>query len=422
MSRYPVVLSAAIFFVVLLNNAMDQPPFVFPQQKLIKKIINIAGIQAMTFLDNNQIIILNTCSDPAKHRKPFLKVIEVFSNAKPVDLCPASQCMVFNPILVPDSGKTKVLCPGGRNLEGEVLVYDSQTKEKYNIKMPLVVLFPGTTSFGYLPNTIMFESGTFQAMSYNYHDNTMVLEEKITSALRKIKKLAINNYLPTEKIIFISSASHGSGGVYLYDLAGHKKKECLTERRATEIECSSDESFIVLQKGPVHSNTCPYVEYGNERVYTCDCNRGYIVNMHDKECISLHNNDNHRCSIAIHPNNKCVATLSGIDNVIQYWCAKTGKYIAEHQSPTSEIDKLRPIPYDYSNKDRLSFSADGTMLAVIFPTQCVIYNVPFKVIYGIEAKNKLTSILLLLKNYQNGLLPQELVQLLMKKIVDVSKL
>lgn len=410
MSNFRYVFFAGTIFLTVPAFAMDK------QDKSINKIIDIGGIQAVKILGNDQVIILNAFNRPQKSRQSFLKVIDLSSDAHPIDLHPEGHCCRFNPILFSDSSKTKALCIGGIDRYCSIFVYDSQTKKHVTPMIPACVMNSRTLNFGALPHTVVFQGGINPVHLYNYDDDTVVLEENITDALVKNEKIWIQQFLPMNKMI-LSRDNDGAVGIYLYNLTNHEI-ECLSKRRATDVEYSSDESFIAFQHGPVHLMDCPHMEYNKEYIYSCDCSNCYIVHMHNKQCIPLGNDNSHRCSIAIHPHNKYVATLSGIDNLIQYWCAKTGKCVAQQQSPTPVIDKLKRIPEEYSFRDRISFSADGTMLAVAFPTKCVIFNTPFEVHFGPEA-NKNIFVWWFLKHYEDGLLPNELMQLLIQKTRDV---
>lgn len=62
----------------------------------------------------------------------------------------------------------------------------------------------------------------------------------------------------------------------------------------------------------------------------------------------------------------------------------------------------------------LDFSANGELLAAVYPHQIGIFDVPFHVQCGLE-KNKLIWISWCLKNYQHdgNLLPKDIVRLLL---------
>lgn len=191
--------------------------------------------------------------------------------------------------------------------------------------------------------------------------------------------------------------------------------EIITQQNITNAEYSSDKVFIAFQAYP-HTNLCARMEYGDEDGYMCDCNnRCYILYVHNNHCIALNDNNIHHHALAIHPNNKFITTLSGVDNLVHYWCAQTGNCVATHQSPTPIQDKAGHI--DYVGRRRLSFSADGNLLAAVFPTKCVVFNVPLEVLYGM-GRDKLMWILWCLKNYEtNGSsLPKDIVNVLFDKL------
>lgn len=421
MIRYRVILSHIIFFMIVPAAAMDQPLSVFSQQKSIKKIIDVAEAQSIAFCGNEEILINRWGNIGAKQE--LTKVINV-SNGQCIDLLAQTKSDVFYSLItdnLEDNNKRRALLFDCHSKK--MLVYDSQTKKTYSQISPNDCC---PVAFGCLPNTIMFQYNHNLAESYdyimqpcNYYDGSIVLDEKRAEFLKKRTEFFIIKHLSTKKMLLRFRDCDVMPGLYLYDCV-KDELTCLIKHYVGYADLSSDESFVVYGHGHWHPKTCETMN----GEYICDHNRCYLLPLHtnlphDNKPIEVRDEGNCFRRLRIHPNNKFFITLSRTKAEIQYWCAQTVECVATHYSPIPEKDKSIN---DIRDQGFISFSPDGTMLAVAFPAQCVIYNVPFKVIYGIGAKKKFTSILLLLKNYQDGLLSKEIVQLLMKKIMDVSKL
>ncbi len=406
MVRCRPALSMAICFVVSSGSAMDQPDFVLKSS--IKKVISIAKVRGITFCGNKEVLINRWASG-----EECCKVIDL-SNNQCTDLLAQTDGKPFRFLttqsLTYDNYKKRVLLYDDRC---DVLVYDSETKKTYGTRLSESnACHP--VAFGCSPNTILFETRSRSISSYNYDDHSIVVEEKLADLLKNNDGFYVTDYLPTQKILLFSGLL-ADRGAYLYDCVENKLK-CLMKTHPGYLGCSFDESFVVYHHGPYHSR---------ERCLQdiCDRNGCYILHLHHNQLIALDHKNDPCCSVVIHPSNKFVTTLSTVEKVIQYFSAQTGRLIGQQYSPTPEKEKIcSKTPAGHSNQDCLSFSPDGTMLAVAFPTQCVIYNVPFKVFYEVGEKKQFALILWALQNYDDGLLPNDVVRLLMNKIMEISRL
>jgi len=411
MVRCRVVLSAALFFVVLPSITMDRIVAMDKRDKSIKKVINIAGIKGVTFCGNEEILINRWARYDEKGE--FCKVINV-SNNQCIDLL--AQAGKSFRSLNPDSDKKRVLLSGDFK---DVFIYDSQAKKMHSQRLSYIRR-AWAIGFGCSPHTILFENSSSRSTisSCDYYDGSTVLEEKLSAILEKNPALYVDKYLPTQKILLFST-SQAIEGAYLYDCVEDELR-CLVEHNVGYADCSSDASFVIYHHGPYHStDRCSRVGGGK---YVCDRNGCYILHLHNKRLIALDHDNDYCDSVVIHPSNKIVTTLSAVEKVIRHFCVQTGRCIAQHYSPTPEKDRICQKAEGRSNQDCLSFSSDGTMFAAIFPTQCVIYKVPFKVIYEVGDKKKFALMLWALKKYDDGLLPNEVVRLFMENVMKISKL
>jgi hypothetical protein len=153
------------------------------------------------------------------------------------------------------------------------------------------------------------------------------------------------------------------------------------------------------------------------------CHRVHLIDLIGKKStIVLRNNDHRKhCSVIIHPN-KYIFTMScHTDSTMQIW-DEMGNCILQQKSPTPDQDDEKERARNYSAYwDAFSLSACRKYLAVAFPTQCVIYRLPFKIIYGLKARDIFPYKFFLLKNYDNNMLPHDMVRLILKKCMYVSR-
>jgi hypothetical protein len=122
-------------------------------------------------------------------------------------------------------------------------------------------------------------------------------------------------------------------------------------------------------------------------------------------------------TMAIHPNNKVLVTLSRKNvefwhHIIKYWdINNTSKPIATIALLNNE--SFQPSP---------SFSPNGRKLLVIMKEKCFEFKVPFKVIYKDITKKGLLYRLCVLKNYMDTLeIPEDIKNLLTYTFHEICK-
>jgi hypothetical protein len=112
--------------------------------------------------------------------------------------------------------------------------------------------------------------------------------------------------------------------------------------------------------------------------------------------------------------------MSAGDRAICYWDASTRTLIARQEIdvPDKYISREDHCVYEMGQyKKYLSFSADGTLLAAVYPNQIVISHVPFFIAH----ENQYIFILWCLKNYRcNGdLLIQDVIRVLCQQLKNL---
>lgn len=131
--------------------------------------------------------------------------------------------------------------------------------------------------------------------------------------------------------------------------------------------CSSDMSFIVHYTAPVGHGHC------------------YIYNIKTKKNIQLRDQDNiiRPCSMQIHPNDEVIVTMAAGDRCIQYWQASTGMLLSEQK-----MSNLENLVNEIGTFNKyLSFSADGKLLAAVYPDEIVVSQVPIEVLCAMPRKS-----------------------------------
>jgi len=136
--------------------------------------------------------------------------------------------------------------------------------------------------------------------------------------------------------------------------------------------------------------------------------------------ISEQNENSYFKTMAIHPNNKVLMTLSRKNgefghHIIKYWD------INNTSKPIAIIAPLNNQSYVYSSP---SFSPSGKKLLIILNGTCYEFKVPFKVMYKNITKKELLYRLFVLKNYleQSDLeIPEDIKKLLTHTFHEICK-
>jgi len=174
-------------------------------------------------------------------------------------------------------------------------------------------------------------------------------------------------------------------------------------------EYCCDGSYItVVQRG--HTTHVVFVNFKNESNNQCVWAKNPIVAM------------------AFHPNNKIVFLLDQ-NNCLQCWnfLKKELKRICD-----VSFSGLENIPLKATLEKRLAVSPDGKRLCIAFKDKCSIMRLPFDVVYGLQAKEQLFSIMSLLKLYEvyscdesgkNNIadLPKDIIYVIVKKFLKLFR-
>jgi len=428
-----VVLSVAIFFVVLPNIAMDQSGIVTVLEKSVWKCAT-AEQANIAFIENDRVIVHQ------KKKNPPAQVVHLFDGRRPVNLslcCSAQKCHSF---ITTDQSKKRALlwCRHEDDYSYNLTVYDAAKNDVIECSD-----IPSNVRQGYSvdhchwkncfdeskPSSILtqvFMIGTVESYDYLAKDDAQD-EGKLSSFAQDHRrgnhayvfdslraKAAVVSQVATGFMI-----NYGSN----FNKSMHVPKEIPILKKSLPTRhylCSSDRSFIAYYSQFLQDDCSSQgKDRENEHVPTsgCDCNVCYIVHTKGGDPIRLHNNDIgvKPCAMAIHPNNKALVTMSAGKRAIEYWAIQDGSLIKRQRLRLS-VDGSFASEVGTCG-EYVSFSANGKFLAAAFPAQYMILPVPFDVLYGIGAEKKVPLILWVLSD---RLLPKELVQLLINNIMKVS--
>ncbi len=229
----------------------------------------------------------------------------------------------------------------------------------------------------------------------NCNNDSKMLQETITSVLSKYERPVLQYYNPnTQQAIYTVLDE-----LYVHDFQDNnvtiEKFTTVSSSRYGSTYVSFDNAFAVH-----------FVDH-----YT------YCINLLGKKNMVLLNDNKNRkhASVMIHPNSKYIFTMScQTDSTMGVWNAK-GICILEQKSPTPDEDDKTERARNYSAYwNAFSLSSCGKYLAVAFPTQCVIFKVPF----FIASPEKCIEILWCLKNYEHdqARLPKDIVNVLFQQL------
>jgi hypothetical protein len=236
---------------------------------------------------------------------------------------------------------------------------------------------------------------------WNCNDNSKQLQKPISSFLSKHNGAHLQYYNSTTQQAIYSDRN----GLYT-----HNFKNDFASPRRVVTEFESRRGYTL-------------VSFDNVFAIHMSCHHIYLIDLIGKKATLLLSDDVNRkhCSVIIHPS-KYIFTMScQTDSTIQVW-DEMGNCILQQKSPTPDADDEKETARNYSAYwDAFSLSACRKYLAVAFPTQCVIYRLPFKIIYGLKARNIFPYKFFLLKNYDNNMLPYDMVRLILKKCMYVSR-
>jgi hypothetical protein len=404
------------FFVIICTavlHSMEQEPR--KQIADIKKVIYAPEgkiITEIVFVQNDRLVING-------YKKNNLGKLQNLYSPQLVDLETGSMipfCSVEKgsfQSLTANSDKTKVAlfkCGEGSH---EVVVYDFVIEKKYVSKASII--HPADCD-------ILFDSSTDTLFLYDMKGNHVVIDyvnndAKLNGFLHYTADIGKPLSYFQKKKYYCASAWCVIDGLRMNDFKTCSVDELTKQGYVFNHVCESpDESFILFRA----THDMQSLTHDDFKI-----NRWYAVYVETKECIPLEHGCNHTWAACIHPNSKFVA-IACVDSHIGricYCCAKTGKLIAQQEYPRffDQTSSLMNYWEPGGTLSNISFSADSTMLAAAL-SECVVFNVPFEVNYGVETKEKLAKMLLLLRNYKPIVLPEDIVRMLTLETMRVSKL
>lgn len=277
--------------------------------------------------------------------------------------------------------------------------YNMQLQQSWVVDIPVSANLRGFSDHD--PDFLIIQDNYYDAKNTKIYllsckDNSKILQEHISSIFKEYKQVDLQYYNSTLQRAIYCLKGIGNDELCIHDFknnnASIKKHTVMNECRCGQTFISTNNAFGVY----LILNCAHFVKLTGEnkpRALRDPC-----------------------ASVMIHPNNKYIFTMSCHgDSTIQIWDSN-GVCILRQQSPTPDEDNAKERARNYSAYwNAFSLSDCGKYLAVAFPTQCVIYELPFKMIYGID-RGRLMRIVFFLKNIFGGI-PQDIRKFIIFKIV-----
>lgn len=432
MNNFTIVLKVIILFAGFSVIAMDRPKFVL-------KTFEMNGQSQVAFIENDRILVLPDTT------KPQAQIIYLFEDKKPFDLSLPYRGALTRSFITTDSEKKRGLfsCRYSHDRWHDLVVYDSErgdATQRFSISLSDADReFYWQDCFDEIkPNSLIIQSSFYRFVwDCDYITGNHDLNESIGRLMWCYKKCTDYQYVFDKKTNIQSGAYATEHGFCVCPEFDTTKCESVMQKKNPYIQnylWSSNRVFVV-HYDKISSHDCPkqgkkFKKNGHVRTCKLDCGVCSIAHRPEKnstntdKSIRLENDGIGvmPCAMVIHKNNKVLVTMSAGERLIQYWRAADGKLIEQQQ-----LHVPMPEFNNYHNefmtmKKYLSFSRNGKLLAAAFYNQIKIAIVPFDVIYGVGAKEKIASNLLFLRNYEDGLLPDDVISLLIKKTMKVLKL
>jgi len=120
---------------------------------------------------------------------------------------------------------------------------------------------------------------------------------------------------------------------------------------------------------------------------------------------------------------RILAIIPSLGKSIEYWNAETRTLIAISELP----EQYKKIAYSPTSCNRITFSPNGKKIVIATGNQCLILQVPFELIYNMEAvyipdtKNKCISLLSILNQFTSVSIPPDIKRLLIYSFLKISK-
>ncbi len=421
MNKQRVIFSVMICMAASLYS-MEQDSKI--QNHSIKRIINISDgcYSEVAFIDENHLVI-----NGYKHNYAYTGFINS-CNPQLIDICTGTATDFCKPkrggifkhlTASPDRCRIGIveICRGDCD---RLMVCDFVTGKKYDLTISAKT---GMTDIFFQHNKLVIQSFLLYPVLVDYVNN----QEGPATFLESL--LIDNGYdrgydriaacLPKKQQMCFSE-HNGDFLMYDFNTQLEKKLPYPIRHRLANILVSSDESFMLF-RGGCCSDCHDKMDRGKdlEAVRMYPCSGWGIIDVETHDLIKLNNGGQICRSASIHPNNKCVVLMAETRQLL-YCSAKTGELIAQQQYP-EEINP-KQIEYHSGQPSNVAFSPGGNLLAVLFPPKCVVFNVPFIVIHGEKVtKEKLVKVLLLLKNYEPILLPEDIIRMLTLETMRMLK-
>ncbi len=404
------VLLFITLFMSLINQAMDNKKFIIQEQSLGKSV-NISDVRAIAFLSNSEVVAYQWPGDAF--------VIDFSHNKISNDLKSYIHDEKWS--LCSDQSKTRVMF--SCRTTGEIVIYDSLLKKITSDILVNQVYRSKQWLFSFdeeEPHSIIVEQ--FSINSYDYINKKYKFSRFMTDILSN-HQLASHQYIynPISKTTAIISGYEGGFRID-YGSASHLGKSIKVEspRAHKNYICSLDIAFIAHYSDIAQSSielVSPEDEDDlRDLTFQSAC---CITNIRTNNNIYLHHDKETRvapCSMAFHPNNKVLVTMSAADRAIEYWQADTGQLLGKHELP---IGYKNDSWYEIGTFNKyLSFSADGEWLAAVLE-DIMRFPVLFEAQCGLgKNKNELILIWWCLKNYQLNkmTLPKDIINTIFNRL------
>lgn len=432
-------MNSTIFPIILcmpfLVQAMDSPIFDKPDSIAIERyndvrIINIAKVQEIAGLGNNQLVVKES------YKRPCLINLD------------SQKCSYFQYSFIPfkchlttDQPKKRVLFSRQDDLV-KIAMYDSVlnqfvSNEQLNCNDDLGDKYFPIYFNEHKPTSLLMSKGypspfdehkpTFLSISkgypspivsYNYNTREISPESCLSDGYKDSSMLNFQYiYNPHSKVKGIIGQCTDGFKIY-YDSPSSidrqiKKYDAIPAGRQRSYMYAPDLSFIVYHALFHRIFELSELPQGFRCEYGVD-NGCYISYANGDKTTSALEGNGHvsiPCSMAMHPvNNKVFAVMLAGSRIIHYFNSQ-GIFLAEQNLPTPDPGNF-DTELETSSK-YLDF-LNGELLAAVYPNKIGIFNVPFHVQCGITT-NELILTWWYLRNYQldGNILPKDIVKLLL---------
>ncbi len=345
---------ALIFFLMHINSfaAMSN-------EHLIKESIDLSNATHIAFVNkssSSKKIIIHSCrseDDGETFRSLYPIKIFDFDTKKLKDLpvLASVQDHEFT-IFKANTKQTHIVLSSICYEPTKLLVYDAVKNECFTGK---------------------FSNNLVRNVFWNYEDNYLLGYDHFSqeghiidyeNGQEKDDKISMNEIgyitkcFSSEKFLFTRPNQEKKGEI-LYLGNAQQSQICAIKEYPIPVDEASNEYFSIL---PFSNSNADNFLWSYE-----------IVDNVTQKIIALNGSKKFAYAIALHPIFPYLVTMSGkYSNIIAFWAAKTGVLL---KKVSFEELKERP-PHLTRNYDRLfSFSSCGKLLAIAFPSRCIVIDV-----------------------------------------------